>query len=1076
MTDLNPNVDLLKDLQTELSTLDRVSHRLAMTDAGAPLEKVLSLLLPRLLSRIGKNDDAKRENKRGVNKRKLAGCVNDGEGGQEKLDEMYETIHKKLTEMLMHTMKRVRDDRECKLPCGAILELLGGKDSNAFTVNLSLAFLTLGVNRCAPADCLDLLPGLLEYLESLLLGNTEQVGQETTLSVGVGHLIDPSRKMRYSQTYHLILRCLEKISHNPVESAAARRAMKSESTASSQTADGASTSVSSLTKTKDLLISRPILAAALFDLFFDIFVYAPVATTSSLIPNGMSTFGYNCLAAGAASEKSGCKSWKEEFATRTMLKELKLKFLYLIAPCRRFAIFLHDDTSDVTTTDAAAISEQMAGLGISRTVALMVLLCGDTDLDVKSKADSYLKAHMDTFRGKGVKDSAFNSTNDPLLGNQVALASSLLVYAIGGVSSTSVMKDVFTGYTSQVASSVAATRLGLVYDTNYEDSVQQKAVLSLYRMKLSDVNITPVVKFVAKMLEDSPKLFNVMDMANSEADVAAFCIGSLSIRIFQDLWRPGASGASAVEAATSLLNALCLRLTLFYESRPSSRIKSLLAQSMSLACSVLTPTSSGESTSSSNGTRVVTVQIEIRDRVYGVICTLARSIRFSIDETYALFDCGSETNAESFTSISTAELLFGCAKNETDALRPRATSALDALLAAYVRVVKVQLEKLKNSEPEVVQAVPSNPWASSATPSQSTGQKKNKCFSSDCLSRALLPLLWSAARRGQTKSSRLSAARWTEELLLLLDCVSATHLLCFLCGDDDSSVAMVSKKALGIDSTLGEDISLTSLITNAKADRGVEFSQLADVVLSKQTSSSMPTYDGFNARAQSASLRFLVQLLLGESSFYGDEKLTDYVSTILKTLSMYKNRPLTRDETDLLDECSICLAGCTSSSNEARRVVLSHGFEDIADEAVTSKSSKARRNFSDVMRALYEDQTLWSEKNSELSIAEWLGKSGLVERAQLCRDKLEAIVSQSSFVLGEVHGAAFLGSSCVRAFRLAASSLVGGNDPQIDKCWNTCSNIVSLLGKVRPSMLSLSAQNKEVNMLLIYRRAYLTAK
>ena len=43
---------LHKEASNELSTLKRVSHRLAMTDAGPQLEKVLSLLLPRLLRRI----------------------------------------------------------------------------------------------------------------------------------------------------------------------------------------------------------------------------------------------------------------------------------------------------------------------------------------------------------------------------------------------------------------------------------------------------------------------------------------------------------------------------------------------------------------------------------------------------------------------------------------------------------------------------------------------------------------------------------------------------------------------------------------------------------------------------------------------------------------------------------------------------------------------------------------------------------------------------------------------------------------------------------------------------------------
>eukprot|EP00986_Skeletonema_menzelii_P006110 scaffold2309_cov133-Skeletonema_menzelii.AAC.1 len=60
---INPPKVLLADLQTEQTTLNRVSHRLAMTDPGPALEKVLSLLLPRLLSRIGKNDDARKKHK-----------------------------------------------------------------------------------------------------------------------------------------------------------------------------------------------------------------------------------------------------------------------------------------------------------------------------------------------------------------------------------------------------------------------------------------------------------------------------------------------------------------------------------------------------------------------------------------------------------------------------------------------------------------------------------------------------------------------------------------------------------------------------------------------------------------------------------------------------------------------------------------------------------------------------------------------------------------------------------------------------------------------------------------------------
>jgi hypothetical protein len=369
---------------------------------------------------------------------------------------------------------------------------------------------------------------------------------------------------------------------------------------------------------------------------------------------------------------------------------------------------------------------------------------------------------------------------------------------------------------------------------------------------------------------------------------------------------------------------------------------------MSQACSVLAPTSSGESSlSNNNGSRAATLQVEIRDKMYGVVCTLARSRRFSLDERYSLFNNGiTDENTGTFTSTATAKLLFGCATNEVEALRPRATSALDALLAAYSRVVYSKMSELKSPVPESITPL-TNPWASTSSPKSQPDpmQLQNKTFSSDGLSQSLLPLLWSAARRNQTKSSRLSAARWSQELLLLMDSVSAYHLLCFLAGDDDSSVSMVSKKALGIEETIGQDVSLTSLYSSNNQENKADFSELVVATIGKEIVSSRPTFDGFHVRAQAATLRFLLQLLLDENSFYGDANLTEYVSAILKTIALYKDRPLTRDEIDLLDECSICLAACTSSSQEAREVVKRHGFKDIAEQAVRSNSSKTRVSY-----------------------------------------------------------------------------------------------------------------------------------
>ena len=157
-----PAQTTLNELTTELSSLNRVSHRLAMTDAGSQLQRVLNLLLPRLLLRIGKNDAAKKMNRRmNIHKKRkspatgtAATTENDVVVTYEQIDNMHETIHKKLIEMIGHTMKRVREDRTCKLPCFAILDLLlpkhqqqdedgdcgnnGGITANPYTINLYL--------------------------------------------------------------------------------------------------------------------------------------------------------------------------------------------------------------------------------------------------------------------------------------------------------------------------------------------------------------------------------------------------------------------------------------------------------------------------------------------------------------------------------------------------------------------------------------------------------------------------------------------------------------------------------------------------------------------------------------------------------------------------------------------------------------------------------------------------------------------------------------------------------------------------------------------------------------------------
>ena len=192
--------------------------------------------------------------------------------------------------------------------------------------------------------------------------------------------------------------------------------------------------------------------------------------------------------------------------TRTNLKTLKLKLLDLIAPCRRYALFLSEKMMvNKNSSESGDLAEQRedanesapakqrsnnSGMGISRTVALMVLLSGDSDPDVKNKSESYLRAHMDTYRGKEVPQQQQNTTSadgdngasavetttihDALLGNSVALAQTILVLAIGGASSLSIDKSLSSQYSNNsTALDIMKTRLGLTYHYNSDSRLAQ---------------------------------------------------------------------------------------------------------------------------------------------------------------------------------------------------------------------------------------------------------------------------------------------------------------------------------------------------------------------------------------------------------------------------------------------------------------------------------------------------------------------------------------------------------------------------------------------------------------------------
>ncbi|KAL7549336.1 LOW QUALITY PROTEIN: hypothetical protein ACHAWF_012606 [Thalassiosira exigua] len=227
-------------------------------------------------------------------------------------------------------------------------------------------------------------------------------------------------------------------------------------------------------------------------------------------------------------------------------------------------------------------------------------------------------------------------------------------------------------------------------------------------------------------------------------------------------------------------------------------------------------------------------------------------------------------------------------------------------------------------------------------------------------------------------------------------------------------------------------------------------------------STTRPKYLDFHVRAQTATIRFLLQSLFGEENFYGDEDetaaLKDFVQLILATLERYKGRSLAREEMDLVDECSIALASCVSTSKEARMMVvrregtaseLRYSHSDVAAQALTSTSSRTRRHLAEVMGVLYEDHSIWgaSSLTKPPHVIDWIKLTDLAVTLKRCREKLSTMF-ESTFVVGEAHGAAFLGSYCVRAFRLATAEQVNDEEhPCISACWEHCCGIVSLLGR-----------------------------
>ena len=1081
--------DLYVNSENDLATIKRVSHKLALTEAGAPLMKVLNLLLPRLLQRIGSNHSRTRDIVRrypsathDVNSLSL----------ERKTKAMYDAIHAKTVELLSHIIKRVRADDSCQLPCQAIINLLYdckepsghlSRKVNPFTLNLSLTFLTIGIPRMPLSELEPLLPPLVALLGVHTFNSTQDSSA----------LSNVSSKNQSFQLAHLLLRALESVIEAGSNSSS-QPVLTSKGSSLSTTSAGHKRNQSSMDfikETRDLCHRYPdIIGAALYDLLLDILLYQPTTSspTSDIPPPGMSSWGKDRLTSGASVAE---KFWVAEYATKGRLRDLKLRVLAFVAPCRRWDVFSAASIIKNENNENGSLQgngERRECLGTTRAVALMIVGSGDLQRDVAECAESYLKAHLDTRRtilhkvrkggsvlsdgNKHVIDMGF------VLGNPISLSCALLSLVVGDMTASRTICD------NKRKELKIAYDLGLgkVVSTSSQ-SYHDPLLMAMKRRMVSQKTATFIMNFCsANILNDLPGIFS--NGASYEHCLSlGTAMGKLILVAVKKYLGPvlSSSGSSLVNstsnpsvAASKLLNSASIRLVTLYDlasilddDKDSAEgegmhtemheLHKLLAATFSVACSIVSVASTRHTGDVDNQ-----VGIETRDASYGTISTIARSVMNKTGRD--VFNSGEEihiSNVSSPLPSRTANMLFGCVGNETETLKPRAVAALDSLLSSYCRLLDSKNIDDTSASSPACSTRGSNPWTHPDSLPTIVISKVSKLseIDFDGTSKSLLPLLWGAARTSQPKASRHSSAQWTNELLRKLDLKSACHLLCFLAGDDDPLTSSLAKEGLQIGKQMGED-EIESTVAGEEVIVP-EFHDVISVIFSQETNSNnIPSWQAsffeFSPRGKGATLRYIMICLLCDL-YGGDEEavsklLTVLSETLLEFMPSNKNaaKRQGKDSIDLLDEAAISLASCLRISHFAREhfvnLSLPLQHKEIADLALRVTSSKARRHLAASYGLLLEDLSIWSSDHQH-KIEKSQDISCIVDSLQSCSSKLLEMQSEL-FMVGEAHGAAFLGSRCVRAYRLLmAKSYCGMNSTRAKTGWNFASKLISSLGQ-----------------------------
>ena len=1015
--------DVQKELLSELSTLDRVSHKLAMTEAGLPLQKVLNLLLPRLLRRIGSNNSKSAEFSRDF-------------GGSSELEKSiqrsFDDIHRKVVEILSHILKRCKADQSCQLPCDSILELLYNKEThsainpdqvNPFSLNLSITFLTIGLPRCPANELKIIFAALLSVLG--VYYNEKSIASA-------------SRKMQLYQISHLVLRCIEGIMRSRKMT---RQSSISDSTPSSIVIPTERNEIDVpdfLLQAKALCKSNENVSVALYDLLLDVLLYQTIITSdkSDLPPAGLSQFGKERLLSG---NSITAQNWNLEQAKGSALKDLKYLILEFVAPCRY-------DAFDVS----GMIRESSVNpLVASRAVSLLVVANGDQHMDVADRAASYLKAYMDlrkNIRFDSQHDQRNRNQHDErnhnesvtniMLGDPILLLSELMTLTLGDIVATRAMMVI------PKCTDIKTRRLKLGLETHHFD---RAVAMSMNRRMISEKNASTILRFIATYIfEDIPSVFSKGNFAHThlgddsnfiaESSYSASIAFTLVVMCSNKFAGSGnsLSGMSITSSignvsvdSMKLLNSACIRVVAlfdaFYKSmRKNSKLSTSLVQLENLlskafinACNILSVASSKGS-----GNTLDSIGIEARDHGYGIICTISRSSLFSHNK-HIILNCGEipKCDIESIP-IKTATLLFGCVTNETDRLRPRAVAALDSLLGSYMSLLSHDyIETIQNDSKT------ENPWLDDSL--QKSDERQSN-INLEKLAKSLALLLWNASRSTQAKTCRHVAARWAVSLLKKLDILSACHLLCFLSGDVDVATSTVARDGLGLTNQLGLEIKLDS--SQCFPDFGIFIRTV--VVGSAKSNGGVwcPTFNDFTASGKAACLRFAQLCLLSDMYVCDKGAIIVFIQALSKILNASEGNDYSKqDMYILIDEAAICFSSLLNNSSSARQSIITEelcsslSLQRLPKLALISSSSKARRYLAESLGHILEDNVMWSTQ-SEADVDFWIDRTQVEDILAACFSEIRAVDSPSASVK-ELHGAIYVASTAIRALRFYACTL-----------------------------------------------------